>query len=47
MTTIYKTKTELRQETEKQIKEFLKRGGSIEVAKTRKAPASARTWMKR
>lgn len=47
MKTVYKTKTELRQETEKQIKEFLKRGGTIEVAKSRKAPAGARTWMKR
>jgi hypothetical protein len=47
MNTVYKTKTQLREETDKQIKAFLKRGGSIEVVKTRKAPASARTWMKR
>lgn len=47
MKTVYKTKTELRQETEKQVAMFLKRGGTIEVAKTRKAPAGARTWMKR
>jgi hypothetical protein len=44
---IYKTKAQVREEMEKQLKEFLRRGGSVEVAKTRKAPASARTWMKR
>jgi hypothetical protein len=47
MKTVYKTKAELREETAKQVALFLKRGGTIEVAKTRKAPASARTWMKR
>ena len=34
----YKSKSEIRAETEKQIKLFLKKGGSIEVVKTRKAP---------
>ena len=38
MNTIYKTKSELRAETEKQVQLFLKKGGSIEVAKPRKAP---------
>jgi len=35
---IHKTKTELRAETEKQIKAFLRKGGSIEIVKARKAP---------
>lgn len=34
----YKSKAELRAETEKQMALFLNRGGSIEVIKTRKAP---------
>ena len=34
----YKSKSELRVETEKQLKLFLKKGGSIEVVKSRKAP---------
>lgn len=34
----YKSKAELRAETEKQLALFLKRGGSIEVIKARKAP---------
>jgi hypothetical protein len=34
----YKSKSELRAETEKQLKAFLRKGGSIEVVKTRKAP---------
>jgi hypothetical protein len=34
----YKSKSELRAETEKQMALFLKRGGSIEVIKPRKAP---------
>jgi hypothetical protein len=34
----YKSKAELRAETEKQLKAFLKKGGSIEVIKPRKAP---------
>jgi hypothetical protein len=35
---VFKTKSQLRAETEKQIKLFLKKGGSIEVVKPRKAP---------
>jgi hypothetical protein len=38
MNTIFKSKSELRAETEKQLKMFLKKGGSIEVIKPRKAP---------
>ena len=38
MTTMYKTKSQLRAETEEQLKLFLKKGGSIEVIKSRKAP---------
>ena len=38
ISTIYKSKAELRVETEKQVKLFLKKGGSIEVVKARKAP---------
>lgn len=38
MTMFYKTKAELRAETEKQVALFLKKGGSIEVIKPRKAP---------
>ena len=34
----YKSKSELRVETEKQLKLFLKRGGSIEVVKAKKVP---------
>jgi hypothetical protein len=34
----YKTKAELRAETEQQVTLFLKKGGSIEVIKPRKAP---------
>jgi len=34
----FKSKSELRAETEKQLKAFLKKGGSIEVIKPRKAP---------
>ena len=34
----YKSKSEIRAETEKQVKLFLKKGGSIEVVKARKAP---------
>lgn len=40
---IVKSKSEIRAETEKQLKAFLKRGGVIEVIKPRKAP---RTKMK-
>lgn len=35
---MYKSKSELRLETEQALKEFLKQGGSIEVIKSRKAP---------
>lgn len=38
MNTIFKSKSEMRAETEKQLKLFLKKGGSIEVIKPRKAP---------
>jgi hypothetical protein len=38
MNTFFKSKSELRAETEKQIKLFLKKGGSVEVIKARKAP---------
>lgn len=34
----YKSKAELRIETENALKKFLKQGGSIEVVKSRKAP---------
>ena len=34
----YKSKSEIRAETEKQLKAFLRKGGSIEVIKPRKAP---------
>jgi hypothetical protein len=40
MNTIFKSKSELRAETEKQLQLFLKKGGSIEVIKPRKAPKS-------
>jgi hypothetical protein len=40
---IHKTKTELRAETEKQIKAFLRKGGSIEIVKARKAPKQKMT----
>ena len=43
-----KSKAELRAETEKQLKAFLKRGGQVQVIETKKkAPAGARTWMKK
>jgi hypothetical protein len=35
---MYKSKTELRAETEKAVMKFLKQGGSIEVVKSRKGP---------
>ena len=40
MNTIYKTKSELRAETEKQVELFLKRGGVVQIAKPRKIPKS-------
>lgn len=36
--TIYKSKSQLRQETADSIQQFLARGGQIEVVKSRKAP---------
>jgi hypothetical protein len=43
-----KSKAELRAETEKQLKAFLKRGGTVQVIETKKkAPSAARTWMKK
>jgi hypothetical protein len=38
ISTIHKSKSELRVETEKQVALFLKKGGSIQIVKTRKAP---------
>jgi hypothetical protein len=38
MSIFYKSKAELAIETEKQINAFLRKGGSIEVVKARKAP---------
>jgi hypothetical protein len=38
MTTIFKTKSQLRVETETAVKRFIKSGGSVEVVKPRKAP---------
>lgn len=44
----FKSKAELRAETEKQLKAFLKRGGQVQVIETKKkVPAAARTWMKK
>jgi len=40
------SKSTLRQETERQVAEFLKRGGTIQVLPTRKAKSGARTWKK-
>jgi hypothetical protein len=48
MTVVYKSKAEIRAETEKQLKAFLKRGGHVQVIETKKkVPAAARTWMKK
>jgi len=38
MNTIYKSKAEARVETSEAIQQFLARGGSIEIVKSRKAP---------
>ena len=38
MNTIFKSKSQLRQETEDAVAAFLRAGGSIEVVKARKAP---------
>jgi hypothetical protein len=35
---MYKSKAEIRIETENAVKKFLKQGGSIEVVKSRKGP---------
>jgi len=35
---VQKSKTQLAVETEKQIKDFLRKGGVIEIVKSRKAP---------
>ena len=43
MSVVYKSKAQLRVETEKALKKFLKQGGSIEVVKSRKAPTSKMT----
>lgn len=40
MSVIYKSKSELRAESEKALKKFLKQGGTIEIVKSRKAPTS-------
>lgn len=38
MNVIYKSKAQLAKETEKQVKAFLRKGGSIEIVKSRKTP---------
>jgi hypothetical protein len=38
MSVVFKSKAELRAETEKQVALFLKKGGSVEIVKSRKAP---------
>ena len=38
MNTVYKSKSQLREETAVELEKFLKAGGTIEVVKTRKAP---------
>ena len=43
MNTIYKTKSDFRTETEKQVELFLKKGGSIEIVKPRKTPKQKMT----
>ena len=40
MSVIYKSKSELRAESEKALKKFVKQGGTIEIVKSRKAPKS-------
>jgi hypothetical protein len=48
MSQVFKTKSQLRAESEKQLKAFLKKGGVIQVIEPKKkAPAGSRTWMKR
>ena len=38
MNTVFKSKSQVRQETEDAVAQFLARGGQIEVVKARKAP---------
>ena len=38
------SKSQLREDTERKIAEFLKRGGQVQVLPTRKAKTGARTW---
>ena len=38
MNQVYKSKSQVRQETEDAVAQFLARGGQIEVVKSRKAP---------
>jgi hypothetical protein len=40
MSIIYKSKSQLRQETSDSLQQFLARGGQIEIVKARKAPKS-------
>ena len=40
MSVVYKSKSELRAETEDAVAAFLRAGGKIEVVKARKAPKS-------
>lgn len=43
MNVIYKSKSQIRKETEAAVKKFLRTGGSIEVVKARKAPKQKMT----
>ena len=43
MNTIYKSKSQVRQETSEALQLFLARGGQIEVVKARKTPKSKMT----
>ena len=40
MNVIYKSKSQVREETSEALQQFLARGGQIEVVKSRKAPKS-------
>lgn len=40
MNTVYKSKSQVREEASDALQEFLARGGSIEIVKPRKAPKS-------
>jgi hypothetical protein len=46
MSQVFKTKSQLREESAKALKEFLRKGGSVEVVKAKQTNGS-RTWMKR